>query len=650
VHSDKEKEESHDNEAGVSKQEDTNRYNLRTRKVKEKSNSEDDLSEHLDVTTEKRAEKPPQQNKPKKRTNKTAKETTPIVLPRGIRQDVWTVLKMQWKTVSGPLQGVLNTSVFENPTKIIIQVSGASEMRVGINDDERLPWTLDQNLKCVIDTITKVATLTCKRQNFSMDFYWDGTDPKLSLMKKMLIETESNTICGFKYNTVEESFNSPPLKSVFIKHTKHNTNIKRHIAQPVIVRRTVLPDPRTNAFKTFTNARKESSTSNESIPAATTTTIRAGPVPTYDNTLNTVPKIQISPDTGDGIYISRLVFNNERNEVNEGFVLDGYVDEALPQSVQTRLQDIINQKRGHEAFAYTVDTAVNINMRYARAVIAEQHQPERSLWLSDEVMNSYIQLLMKVPHTQASNIHFHSQWTSVLLYRAFLLGNEELLEAARRVAQFSTNRYMMTNSFLSVMVVNLYSDHWYILLIYPQMKKIDCINSLATSQRSVNMLCHLLHGYFYAHTFSDSEFVWVPAEWKFCVIKPQRVPQQENGYDCGVFALRCLEYIVAGQQLAYHQNTIRSYRFKILYALRLQKIPWLSDHRNPLTEREMLNKLRENNPSTYGETIVLSPTQNDEHREATKHQKEARSTRKKLTGKIRDGNVANAESDFANAY
>jgi hypothetical protein len=412
----------------------------------------------------------------------------------------------------------------------------------------------------------------------------------------------------------------------------------------------VLPDPRTNAFQIFTNARKESSTSNKSIPAATTTTIRATPrlVPTYAN--NTEPKIQIMEDTGDGIYISRLVFNNELNVVNDGFVLDGYVDQALPPSVENRLQEIINQKRRRDAFAYTVDTGIIIDMQYARAVIPQQNQPEGSLWLSDEVMNSYIQLLMKVPHTQDSNIHFHTEWTSVTLYNAFMLGNEEFIQEAIRVAQYSTNRNMMTSFYLSVMVVNLHSDHWYILLIYPQMKQIDCINSLATSQRSVNMLCHLLHGYFYAHTFSDSEFRWIPAEWKFCVIQPQRVPQQENGYDCGVFALRCLEYIVAGQELAYHQNTIRSYRFKILYALRLQEIPWLSDHHNPPTVTEMVDKLRENDPPRYGGTIVLSATQNDENQKATKHQQEAKNTRIKLTKKKRNGNVANAESDFANAY
>jgi hypothetical protein len=209
---------------------------------------------------------------------------------------------------------------------------------------------------------------------------------------------------------------------------------------------------------------------------------------------------------------------------------------------------------------------------------------------------------------------------------------------------------MMTTFFLSVMVVNLYSDHWYLLLIYPQMRKIDCINSLATSEGSVNMLCHLLHGYFYAHTFSDYEFEWVPAEWSFCVINTQRVPQQDNGYDCGVFALRNLEYIVAGRQLAYDQATITAYRFKILYALRLQQIPWLSDLGNNLTETDMVNNLIDNNPSRYAETIVLSATENEEHRNAKKHQKQAKITRNKLTKKIRDGNVADAESDFANSY
>ncbi len=111
-----------------------------------------------------------------------------------------------------------------------------------------------------------------------------------------------------------------------------------------------------------------------------------------------------------------------------------------------------------------------------------------------------------------------------------------------------------------------------------------------------------------------------------------------------------MEYIVAAQEHAYHQNTIRSYRLKILCALRIQEIPWLSDHHDPPTVTEMVDKLRENDPPRYGGTIVLSATQNDENQKATKHQQEAKNTRIKLTKKKRNGNVANAESDFANAY
>ena len=149
--------------------------------------------------------------------------------------------------------------------------------------------------------------------------------------------------------------------------------------------------------------------------------------------------------------------------------------------------------------------------------------------------------------------------------------------------------------------VNLHSDHWYLLIIYPALKRIDCLNWFETHPATVKLICRLMHVYLWAHTYLDNNFFFTANEWKFCVVRRGRVPTQLNGFDCGPISIRVIEYLIAGVPLTFTQETMGRYRFKILFALRLQTFPWLVSPAQPLTIPESITKLNVHVQTTNAE-------------------------------------------------
>ena len=232
-------------------------------------------------------------------------------------------------------------------------------------------------------------------------------------------------------------------------------------------------------------------------------------------------------------------------------------------------------------------------------------------------MYAYMQLFRKAPQSSHnfSKIHYHNEFTSVNLYKANLRGIASLREEAMRTATQTQNYKVMSTHLVSFMVVNLYSDHWYLLVIYIRLKRIHCLNWFGTSDGSRNMLCTLLHVYLTMHHVVDNDFAFDPREWTFCVINRNRVPAQGDGFNCGVITLLCMEYLIAGQALTFRQQQIDHFRFKILVAIKLNSIPWLYTPRVALNSEEVLRMLAL--PPTF--TAATAETDDDiAHRAAAR--------------------------------
>jgi hypothetical protein len=258
-------------------------------------------------------------------------------------------------------------------------------------------------------------------------------------------------------------------------------------------------------------------------------------------------------------------------------------------------------------------------------------------------MYGWLQLFRAVPQTKEANIHIHSEFTSVNLYKAGLSGLESLRSRAIRISVETKNYRVMSNYFMSIMLVNLYSDHWFVLAIYPRDKRIDCLNWFPTSDATVKLLCRLLHVYLWAHSLSDNNFLFTAGEWSFCVIAHGRITTQLNGFDCGAIAIRTIEYLIAGGNLVFTQATMPNYRRKILLALRLGRIPWLETPHHQLSVEDTKKALAQ---------PVARVAPQAEDAETTKNRREAREARRELTSLFeqRGADGMEQEQDWINQY
>ena len=466
-----------------------------------------------------------------------------------IRKTTWRALKIVYTATSGENEGesmtIEGAKTATRAEEIKVSINGSLEIMILTKTNiVLLPWTCVNNFTLVRHTITGTATLNSIPNNFHMVVYWDEINTDL-MMCDFIVDHYSGTVLGVATTLLSKN-------DVVVKSRELKVNVGVRSTHQYYVTKNMKPHyVDIMAFE---------------VPDQ---------VPDQVEVLD-LNRIEIVRDTGCGPYRSLLVVGSvEEIEGDNNFVLNGYVDVPMDMLITAEIRRLINARRTQcNVYAWTHSGTI-IHFRDAEKVVPIQMTDDK--WLNDNIMYGYLELLRRVDQTTQSNIHLHSEFTSVNLYMAYSLGGvTQLGEEALKLATQMINLHAMSRCYLSTMLINLYNDHWYVLVIYPQnLKRIDCLNWLQTDVGDVRMICRLLHSYLWAHAMVDTDFEFDAKDWSFCVIKPSRVPQQTNGYDCGVFTLRCLEYLIAGAPMTFTEDTMMDYRHKILAALRLKTIPWL---------------------------------------------------------------------------
>lgn len=102
------------------------------------------------------------------------------------------------------------------------------------------------------------------------------------------------------------------------------------------------------------------------------------------------------------------------------------------------------------------------------------------------------------------------------------------------------NENLLNQDLILVPCNSTNSEHWYLLVVFPQIKVIAVLDSMArdyvkpNAEVSIKKMWVLLKMF---DTTLDEK------EWHFVANKPADLPQQDNEYDCGVFVTlyaRCL--------------------------------------------------------------------------------------------------------------
>jgi hypothetical protein len=607
------------------------------------------------------------------------------IMGRGVRTEQWTVFRMTHTPTSGSDIHQSIDNHFDGLGKMIeVKVSGSAEIQIGKNGCF-CKWTLLANFRLVVDIFMSTATLyNTVGDFFCMVVHWQGS-LKDSIHSNFITDEYSGHIacCVWtgpwltKEVELRSNGNNSHTKS---KSDNNNNNINNKNNNALISNYNY----KNNKFETATSSRRDmagtgklgssgiaserpvnygighdldsvvlksarerllSGSGNKSERGSSSVSRQRDRYEDHQQSVS--DKISIDEDNEVDIYCSRLANNNGDGGGRDLFTNTDYTDSMLTNTLEKAIQRAVDKRMTSDQVAFAWVRSDNIRVVDARCVVSSQFSANRagiSLWLNDNIMLGCLNLFRAVPQTNISKIHFNHEFTIVNLYQGSLAGIQSLREVALRIASESGNFKVMSSKNMSIMLVNLYSDHWYLLVIYPFLKRIDCLNWFSTSAATAKLLCRLLHVYLWAHDMWDDDFKFTASEWSFCVIKAARRPIQQDGHNCGPITVRVIEYLIAGVPLTFSQDTMMRYRFKILLALKIGAFHWLDPALPPLVEADTIQKIAAV-PQQVG-NFVVDPAE-------VANRQGAREARQTLTLMMRgddQGAAARVEGEWSQAY
>jgi sentrin-specific protease 1 len=187
----------------------------------------------------------------------------------------------------------------------------------------------------------------------------------------------------------------------------------------------------------------------------------------------------------------------------------------------------------------------------------------RNTWLNDEVVNFYMAMLQERDArlcsagdgTRLPSHYFNSFFMTKLLEN----GQYNYGQVKRWSKKFDV--FALDRVFIPI---NLNNTHWVMAVVYVQKKEIHYYDSMSGSGKR----------------YLDAMLDWLVDEarekkgqrldklqWKL-IDREQTVPQQQNGYDCGVFSIMCADYVSDNLPLSYVQEDMQNNRVKIAAAIR----------------------------------------------------------------------------------
>jgi sentrin-specific protease 1 len=187
----------------------------------------------------------------------------------------------------------------------------------------------------------------------------------------------------------------------------------------------------------------------------------------------------------------------------------------------------------------------------------------RNTWLNDEVVNFYMAMLQERDArlwsagdgARLPSHYFNSFFMTKLLEN----GQYNYGQVKRWSKKFDV--FALDRVFIPI---NLNNTHWVMAVVYVQKKEIHYYDSMSGSGKR----------------YLDAMLTWLvdearekkgqqldKSQWKL-IDREQNVPQQQNGYDCGVFSIMCADYVSDNLPLSYVQEDMQNNRVKIAAAIR----------------------------------------------------------------------------------
>jgi hypothetical protein len=187
-----------------------------------------------------------------------------------------------------------------------------------------------------------------------------------------------------------------------------------------------------------------------------------------------------------------------------------------------------------------------------------------SAWLNDEIINFYLQIL-KQRDTELCQLHsdrkpsyFFSSYFMAKLLEGGCYSYKRVKRWAKGVDMFAQDKIFVP--------INIQNNHWVLVVVYMQEKKIVYYDSFKSSNtRYVNVILQWLQDSFREKKNGILDI----QEWKRIYETNQNgeqicgQPRQKNGRDCGVFVIMACDYLSDNLPLWYNRKIIPQWRYNI---------------------------------------------------------------------------------------
>ena len=180
-------------------------------------------------------------------------------------------------------------------------------------------------------------------------------------------------------------------------------------------------------------------------------------------------------------------------------------------------------------------------------------------WLNDEVINYYMNMLLQREHRPNAVLgsNLQSWFTTSFFFVKLLTGTGEYNYANVRRWTLTVDIFSSDKVFFPI---NLGNTHWALLVIYLLLKELHYYDSMSCDgTRFLNAALQWLSD----ELMDKKQMHFDQSEWK-CYHSEAEVPQQQNGFDCGMFVIMCARAIAYNKPLtSYHQRDMPRYRTMI---------------------------------------------------------------------------------------
>ena len=179
-------------------------------------------------------------------------------------------------------------------------------------------------------------------------------------------------------------------------------------------------------------------------------------------------------------------------------------------------------------------------------------------WLNDEIINYYMQMI--VARSQNDQKKFRSVYAFPSFFHKNLMnfGFDNVKRWTKKVDIFSQS--------LILIPVNL-QFHWYLVTIDNDAKKIVYYDSWGKHHKSV---LEMIASYLESEHLDKKGSKLDLGKWS--QITAQNIPQQNNGWDCGMFVCKYAEYLSRRAEFTFKQYNMPYFRRRMVYEISRNKI------------------------------------------------------------------------------